>query len=44
MVRPGDKVQVVGIYRAKTNKISKGSNMFNKFFSTYVDVLSFSLL
>lgn len=39
-VRPGDRVEVVGIYRAQPVRIQKNRRAVRSIFNTYVDVIS----
>lgn len=41
-VRPGDKVEVTGIFRAQAGRLSQNKRVVKSVFNTYVDVLSFT--
>lgn len=40
-VRPGDRVEVVGIFRAQPVRVNTGRRNVRNIFSTYVDVVSY---
>lgn len=40
-VRPGDRVQVVGIFRAQGQRVNSNRRAFRNIFSTYIDVVSY---
>jgi DNA replication licensing factor MCM4 len=42
--RPGDRVEVIGIYRAHPLRIDRGKNNLLSVFDTYIDLISFNLL
>jgi DNA replication licensing factor MCM4 len=42
--RPGDRVELIGIYRAYPARIEKHRNQMRTVFSTYVDLISSSIL
>ena len=42
--RPGDRVQIIGIYRACSKTIDKSRGSTNTIFNTYVDLISLSIL
>ena len=39
-VRPGDCVQISGIYRCNMSKITRGKEIYRAIFGTYFDVVS----
>ena len=43
-MRPGDRVEVVGIYRAQGVKVKKARNNLKSVFNTYVDLISFNVI
>ena len=43
-MRPGDRVEVVGIYRAQGVKVKKSRNNLKSVFNTYVDLISFNVI
>lgn len=43
-MRPGDRVEVVGIYRTQGVKLRKTRNNLKSVFNTYVDLISFRVL
>ena len=42
--RPGDRVELIGIYRAFPSRVEKTHNQMRTVFSTYVDLVSSSVL
>ena len=40
-IRPGDKIECVGIYRATGLRKNKGRRTLQSVFNTYVDVLTY---
>lgn len=38
--KPGDRVEIIGIYRAQANRVSRGRRVLLSLFKTYVDVVS----
>lgn len=42
--RPGDRVEMIGIYRAYAAKIERSRNQMRTIFSTYIDLVSYDLL
>ena len=42
--RPGDRVEMIGIYRAYAAKIERSRNQMRTIFSTYIDLISYDLL
>lgn len=43
-VRPGDRIQIVGIYRVTQSKVSKVRKAVKTIFNTHLDVISFSTI
>ncbi len=43
-MRPGDKVEIVGIYRANSVKVQKGKSAINSVFDLYVDLISYKVI
>lgn len=43
-IRPGDRVEVVGIYRAQSAKIQRSKANVKSVFNTYIDLISFRIL
>jgi DNA replication licensing factor MCM4 len=43
-IRPGDRVEIVGIYRAQSVKIQRIKSSLKSVFNTYVDLISFRVL
>lgn len=43
-MRPGDRVEVVGIYRTQGQKVKKNRNALKAVFNTYVDLISFRII
>lgn len=43
-VRPGDRVEIVGIYRAQSVKVQRVKSNVKSVFSTYVDLISYNIL
>ena len=43
-MRPGDRVEVVGIYRAQGQKLKRNKNALKSVFNTYVDLISFRVI
>ena len=42
-MRPGDRIDVIGIYRAQSVKMQKGRSQLKSVFNTYVDLISFRI-
>lgn len=42
--RPGDRIELIGIFRAQSSKIDKHKGTIRTVFNTYLDVISFSLV
>jgi DNA replication licensing factor MCM4 len=42
--RPGDRVELIGIYRAASSLVQRNKNQVRTIFNTYIDMISFSLL
>jgi len=42
--RPGDRVEVIGIFRACTTKVDKIKGKNRAIFNTYIDLISFKVL
>lgn len=43
-IRPGDRVEIVGIYRTNGVKVRKARNNLKSVFNTYVDLISFKII
>lgn len=43
-IRPGDCVEVTGIYRCNMIPINRGKHIYKQVFGTYFDVISFEVL
>ena len=43
-VRPGDRVELIGIYRAQPFRSDRYKGTFHTVFNTYLDLISFNLL
>lgn len=43
-MRPGDRVEVVGVYRIMAAKIKKNQNAIKSVFNTYLDLISFNVI
>lgn len=43
-IRPGDRVEVVGIYRAQSVKVQRIKTNVKSVFNTYIDLISFRVL
>jgi DNA replication licensing factor MCM4 len=43
-VRPGDCVEVTGLYRCNNVRIERGKEVYRRIFNTYFDVISFEVL
>lgn len=43
-IRPGDRVEVVGIYRAQSQKVQKNKLSVKSVFNTYIDLISFRVV
>lgn len=43
-IRPGDRVEVVGIYRAQSTKVQRIKSNLKSVFNTYIDLISFRIL
>jgi DNA replicative helicase MCM subunit Mcm2 (Cdc46/Mcm family) len=42
--RPGDRVELIGIYRAYPPKIDREKNQMRSLFNTYIDLISYNIL
>ena len=42
--RPGDRLELIGIYRAQPVKLDRYKGSLRTVFNTYIDVVSFNLL
>ncbi len=42
-IRPGDSVEIVGIYRCNPVKVQRGKNSYLQIFHTYFDLISFKI-
>ena len=40
-LRPGDRVDIVGIYRVGESRVSKGKALVRSIYNTYLDMVSF---
>jgi DNA replicative helicase MCM subunit Mcm2 (Cdc46/Mcm family) len=43
-MRPGDRVEVIGIYRTQGQKVKRNKNSLKAVFNTYIDLISFSVM
>lgn len=43
-MRPGDRVEVIGIYRTQGQKVKRNRNSLKSVFNTYIDLISFSVI
>ena len=43
-IRPGDRVEIVGIYRAQSVKVQRIKSNLKSVFNTYIDLISFRIL
>ena len=43
-MRPGDRVEIVGLFRAQSRKITQSRSNLNTVFSTFTDLISFKVL
>jgi len=43
-MRPGDRVEVIGIYRTQGQKLKRNRNNLKSVFNTYIDLISFTLI
>ena len=43
-MRPGDRVEIVGIYRAQSVKIQRIKTNLKSVFNTYIDLISIRML
>lgn len=43
-VRPGDRVSLIGIYRAQPSKIDRMKGTVRSVFNTYLDLISFNVI
>jgi DNA replication licensing factor MCM4 len=43
-MRPGDRVEVIGIYRTQGQKVKRNRNSLKAVFNTYIDLISFSVI
>ncbi len=42
--RPGDKVEIIGIYRATSALVDKSRGKMKTIFNTYIDMISFNVV
>ena len=42
--RPGDRVEIIGIYRATSKLVQRHRTQLRSIFNTYIDMISFSLI
>ena len=43
-MRPGDRVELVGIYRSQAAKVQRNKSNVKSVFNTYIDLISFRVL
>lgn len=43
-MRPGDRVELIGIYRTQGQKVKRNRNTLKSVFNTYIDLISFSII
>jgi DNA replication licensing factor MCM4 len=43
-VKPGDRVEVVGIYRAQAQKITRTKSELGTVYRTYLDMISYQIV
>lgn len=43
-IRPGDRVEVVGIYRTQGVRVRRKRNALRSVFNTYIDLISFEIM
>lgn len=43
-MRPGDRVEIVGLFRAQGKKINHSRSNLNTVFTTFTDLISFKIL
>lgn len=43
-MRPGDRVEVIGIYRTQGQKVKRNRNNLKSVFNTYIDLVSFTVI
>lgn len=43
-IRPGDFIEIVGIYRCNPVQVQKGHKTYRQIFNTYFDLVSFEVL
>lgn len=43
-MRPGDRVEVVGIYRTQGQKVKRHQNSLKSVFNTYIDLISVTVI
>ena len=43
-MRPGDRVEIVGLYRCQGRKVSRSRTTLESVFQTYSDLISFRIL
>lgn len=43
-MRPGDRVEVIGIYRTQGQRVKRNRNSLKAVFNTYIDLISFTVL
>ena len=43
-MRPGDRVEIVGIYRCQPRKVSRSKLSIETVFYTYTDLISFKII
>ena len=44
VMRPGDRVEIVGVYRAQPIRVQKSKRAVRSIFNTYVDLISTKIL
>lgn len=43
-MRPGDRVEIVGLFRAQSRKVSRFKSNLDTVFSTFTDLISFKVI
>ena len=43
-MRPGDRVEIVGLYRCQPRKVNRSTSYIESIFHTYTDIISFRIL
>ncbi len=43
-MKPGDRVEIIGIYRAQASKIQINKKTLKSIFGTYVDLISYNII